>query len=161
MKLNRAMKTVMTAVLGILLVSVSDERAHAQAGSAVTIPTGQLMQPTELNQLLSAAGGQKPLVLQVGSKVLFTESHIKGAEYAGPGARDEGLKALRDRVSALPRTSFIVIYCGCCPWSRCPNIAPAYKALTEMGFTHVKALYLENNFGTDWAGKGYAVESGQ
>ena len=149
------------AALAILLVSQSGLRAHAQAGSAVTIPEAQLMQPEELNQLLSAAGGQKPLVLQVGSHVLFTESHIKGSEYAGPGSQDAGLKALTDRVSSLPRNTFIVIYCGCCPWGRCPNIAPAYKTLTGMGFTHVKALYLANNFGADWAGKGYAVESGQ
>jgi hypothetical protein len=29
-----------------------------------------------------------------------------------------------------------------------------------MGFTNVKALYLANNFGADWADKGYPVEPG-
>jgi hypothetical protein len=29
-----------------------------------------------------------------------------------------------------------------------------------MGFTNVKALYLANNFGADWADKGYPVEAG-
>jgi hypothetical protein len=29
-----------------------------------------------------------------------------------------------------------------------------------MGFTNVKALYLADNFGADWAGKGYPVEQG-
>jgi hypothetical protein len=30
-----------------------------------------------------------------------------------------------------------------------------------MGFTHVKVLYLANNFGEDWASKRYPVEQGQ
>jgi hypothetical protein len=29
-----------------------------------------------------------------------------------------------------------------------------------MGFTNVKALYLADNFGADWAAKGYPVEQG-
>ncbi len=34
----------------------------------------------------------------------------------------------------------MVIYCGCCPWEKCPNIAAAYKQLTQMGFTGPEAL---------------------
>jgi hypothetical protein len=29
-----------------------------------------------------------------------------------------------------------------------------------MGFTNVKALYLADNFGADWADRGYPVEHG-
>jgi hypothetical protein len=29
-----------------------------------------------------------------------------------------------------------------------------------MGFANVKVLYLANNFGADWADKGYPVEHG-
>jgi len=50
-----------------------------------------------------------------------------------------------------------VIYCGCCPWNHCPNMWPAYNLLHQMGFTHLKALYLPDNFGTDWVNKGYPV----
>jgi hypothetical protein len=32
--------------------------------------------------------------------------------------------------------------------------------MSEMGFTNVKVLYLANNFGADWADKGYPVEHG-
>jgi len=151
------LKLVTLAALVMVLLPVS---LSAQSGTAVTIPQAQLMQPEELNQLLASPAANKPLVLQVGSHVMFTESHIKGSEYVGPGSQDLGIKALQDRVQKLPRTSAIVIYCGCCPWGRCPNIAPAFKALTAMGFTHVKALYLANNFGADWQSKGYAVASG-
>jgi hypothetical protein len=51
-----------------------------------------------------------------------------------------------------------VLYCGCCPWDRCPNVKPAVDALKQMGFTKVKVLYLETNFATDWTGKDYPVE---
>ena len=93
-----------------------------------------------------AQAEEKPLILQVGSHVLFAEAHIKGAEYAGPGSQDAGLQQLHDRVAQMPRKTLIVIYCGCCPWTRCPNLGPAYKQLRDMGFTNVKVLYLADNW---------------
>jgi hypothetical protein len=130
----------------------------AQPTSALTIPAAQLMQPEELNRLLQKPGTEKPLILQVGSRVMFEQAHIVGAEYAGSGSHDEGLQMLRNRVSALPRNTFIVIYCGCCPWNRCPNVGPAYKLLSDMGFANVKVLYLADNFGANWVDLGYPVD---
>ena len=106
-----------------------------------------------------SAGAEKPLVLQVGSRVLYDQAHIPRSEYAGPGMQDAGTQMLRNRVAKLPRKTFIVLYCGCCPWNRCPNVGPSYKLLLDMGFTHVKVLYLADNFGADWASKGFPVES--
>jgi hypothetical protein len=37
-------------------------------------------------------------------------------------------------------------------------VKPAMETLKQMGFTKVKALYLENNFASDWIGKDYPVE---
>jgi hypothetical protein len=130
------------------------------ANSAVGIPSDRLMQPAELAGMLQIAG-QKPLILQVGSHILFAEAHIPGAEYAGPGGQEGGLQALRDRVRNMSRDQFIVIYCGCCPWVKCPNIKPAYRELQSLGFTGVKVLYIANNFGTDWVAKGYPVAKGR
>ena len=121
----------------------------------------ELLQPAQLNRILTAPPAQKPLIFQIGSRVLFDESHIPGAEYIGPGAQPAGAERLRARVARLPHGAFIVLYCGCCPWSRCPNVGPAYKLLTSLGFTNVRVLYLPNNFGADWAGKGFPVTSGQ
>jgi thiosulfate/3-mercaptopyruvate sulfurtransferase len=128
--------------------------------SAYSIAQAQLMQPAELNKLLHAASGEKPLVLQVGSRVLFAQAHIAGSEFIGPGSQPEGLKALQNRVAPLKRDALIVLYCGCCPWNRCPNVAPAYRLLQHMGFTRAKVLYMADNFGSDWVSKGYAVASG-
>jgi rhodanese-related sulfurtransferase len=120
-----------------------------------------VIQPEALNQILLKGGAAKPLILQVGSHVLFAQAHIPGSEYAGAGSQPEGLQALQQRVTSLSRKSPIVLYCGCCPWNRCPNVGPAFAKLKEMGFTNVKVLYLADNFGTDWAGKGYPVEKGR
>jgi hypothetical protein len=123
------------------------------------IPPQALLQPAELVDMLRSSA--KPLVLQTGSHVLFAEAHIPGSEYAGPAGTSAGIEALRERVTGLNKDSLIVIYCGCCPWVRCPNIRPAYHQLLALGFTNVRALYLAQNFGTDWVDKGYPVSKGR
>ncbi len=129
-------------------------------GQATSLPSSQLINPEELVKALKASG-EKPLVLQVGSRVLFEQAHIPGSEYVGPASNEAGLQTLRHRIDSLPRNKAIVLYCGCCPWSHCPNVKPAADAVRAMGFTNVKVLYIANNFGADWVDKGYPVASGQ
>lgn len=121
-----------------------------------------LLTPEELVKILSdkSAKTPQPLLLQVGSKMLYVQAHIPGSEYIGQGNSAQGLQDLGRRVSTLPKKTFIVLYCGCCPWSHCPNVNPAYDALQKLGFTDVKVLYLANNFGADWVDKGYPVAKG-
>jgi hypothetical protein len=144
----------------------SASRAGAQfqpgpdAGSALSIPADHLIQPQKLNDLLQTSKQGSPLILQVGSRLLFQEAHIPGSEYVGPGGQSAGLELLRKRVSTLPKNQFIVLYCGCCPWERCPNVARAYTQLRDMEFTTVKVLYIANNFGADWVARGFRVEKG-
>jgi hypothetical protein len=109
--------------------------------------------------MLQSAAAPKPLMLQVGSHVLFAEGHIPGSFYTGAGSQPAGLQALQSRVASVSRKQFIVLYCGCCPWNHCPNVGPAFHQLLAMGFTNVKVLHLPNNFGADWVDKGYPVES--
>lgn len=100
-------------------------------------------------------------MIQVGSHVLFTQAHIPGSEYVGPASTDHGLQQLRKRVASLPRTKIIILYCGCCPWSHCPNVKPADDALRTLGFTNVKVLYIAENFGANWVDQGYPVAKGE
>ena len=102
-------------------------------------------------------GTERPLILQVGSRMLFSQAHIPGSEYIGPGSQPAGIQQLQNRVNTLSRKKLIVLYCGCCPLNRCPNLGPAFAKLHEMGFTNVKVLYLAYNFGADWADKGYPL----
>jgi thiosulfate/3-mercaptopyruvate sulfurtransferase len=129
--------------------------------SAMTVPQTQLIQPAELVQLFKTSGVARPLVLQVGSHVMFAQAHIPGSLYAGPGSQAAGLQLLEKAVASTQKNKLIVIYCGCCPWNHCPNIGPAYKRLRDLGFTNVKALYIANNIGNDWVAKGYAVDKGE
>jgi len=148
-------------LFGFVVVAIALTLASpAFAAQASLIPAARLINPDELVKILASGKGSKPLMIQVGSHVLFTQAHIPGSEYIGPASSDAGLQQLRKRVESLPRSKFIVLYCGCCPWSHCPNVKPADDALHAMGFSNVKVLYISNNLGTDWVDKGYPVAKG-
>ena len=117
--------------------------------------------PEELLQTLQSKKTAKPLLFYVGPRSLYTQAHIPGSEFVGQGATPEGLQNLRKRVTSLPKKAAIVLYCGCCPWNHCPNVNPAYDLLTGLGFTNVKVMYIQNNFGADWVYKGYPVAKGE
>ncbi len=130
------------------------------AYQASLIPGSRLINPDELVKILQSAKSEKPLIIQVGSHVLYTQAHIPGSEYIGSASSEAGLQSLRKRMESLPRNKFIVLYCGCCPWNHCPNVKPADDALHAIGFTNVKVLYIAGNFGIDWVDKGYPVAKG-
>ncbi len=130
------------------------------AGCASSQDGESRISPAELVKALQAPKDRQPLVIQIGFRVMYQQAHIPGSEFIGPADDPGALQLLRDRVQPLPRDAWIVLYCGCCPWDRCPNVAPATKALAAMGFTNVKVLYMPTDFGTDWVSKGYPAQSG-
>jgi hypothetical protein len=83
-----------------------------------------------------------PTVVFVGFQRLYTAGHIKSAQFHGSGGSSEGLKGMKAWAATLPKTSNLVIYCGCCPMERCPNVRPAFTALREMGLAKVRVLIL-------------------
>jgi thiosulfate/3-mercaptopyruvate sulfurtransferase len=155
--MDTVMRRALCAASGLLLLAgpAAAQSEHAKSGF------GELIQPQELAAALKSPKEEKPLLLQVGFHVLYVQAHIPGSEYLGPASRPDGLEELRKRVESLPRSTFIVLYCGCCPWVRCPNMKPASDLLREMGFTDVRLLYIGDNFGADWVAKGYPVASGE
>ncbi len=157
--MHNALKALSYFAVAFILLSPPGP-ALAEPKPAASIPAGALMQPADLAAKIKSASTPKPLVLHVGFHILYTQAHIPGSEYVGPTSEESGLQLLRKRVAKLPKDTLIVIYCGCCPWSDCPNIAAAYDALHALGFTQVKALYIADNFGTDWINHGYPVAKG-
>jgi len=157
MKFLRPSQLLATVLFIAHLGFAQGQHEHVPASS---IPAAVLIQPADLAAALQS-GSTKPLILQVGSHVLFAQSHISGSEYAGPANQSSGIDALKARVASLPKEDAIVLYCGCCPWDRCPNIAAAYNLLHNQGFTNVKVLYLADNFGANWVNKGYPTEKGR
>lgn len=162
-----SLKLATIIVIALSGIAVSSP-THWSAATATALPayqatslsSSELINSEDLVKLLQAPKGEKPVVIQVGSHVLYEQAHIPGSEYIGPASSETGLQQLRARVQPLPRKQFIVTYCGCCPWGHCPNVKPADDALHAMGFTHVKVLYIAENFGADWVSKGYPVAKG-
>ena len=149
------------AVLALGLLTVARAgAAGSEHRSANSIPQADLIEPADFARTLQASAA-KPLILQVGFRTLYVQAHIPGSDYVGPANEDSGLDSLRKRVAAVPKDSLVLIYCGCCPWTRCPNVAAAYDALRALGFTHVKVLHIAEDFGTNWVDKGYPVAAGE
>jgi len=132
----------------------------AQNSSSDLWEKSQTVQPTELARELND-GNKAPLVVFVGFQRLFTAGHIHGAQFHGSGGSAEGLAQLKTWAATLPRTSNVVLYCGCCPMEKCPNIRPAFTAFRELGFKNLRVLLLPNDFAADWADKGFPYDKGQ
>ena len=142
------------ALLGAVIVSLA---ACAQSNPWTD---AQTVQAADLNKELANAN-TAPTVLFVGFSRLFTAGHIKGAQFHGSGGSAEGVAQIRVWAATLPKSTNLVIYCGCCPMERCPNVRPAFMVLREMGFSKVRVLILPTDFAKDWAEKGFPYDKAQ
>jgi len=130
---------------------------HSSAAAVAEWNNARQISPAELAKRVTGPKSARPIVLQVGFKILYDGAHIPGAIYAGPASEPGGIERLKAIAEKLPRNREIVIYCGCCPWEKCPNVRPAYEELRKMGFTRVVALLIPQDFAHDWVAKGYPV----
>jgi len=116
----------------------------------------QLVQPEILAQALKQSpNGKPPFIVHVGFGVFFKNGHIPGSVYAGPTNSPAGMDLLRRAVEHLARDYPIVIYCGCCPLVKCPNVRPAFRELRAMGFKNVSLLNLPDSLDKNWISKGF------
>ena len=99
------------------------------------------------------SGNEKITILNIG-----VVEDLPGAIHIGGVSNKQNLEKLRATLSSLPKNKPVVIYCGCCPYAKCPNIRPAYNELKNAGFTQIKVLDLPTNLQTNWIAKGYPVE---
>lgn len=120
----------------------------------------QVLHAADLARELGDSKGSAPTIVYVGFRTLFEGGHVPGATFHGTASKEEGLADLKKWLATLPQSTNLVIYCGCCPFDRCPNIRPAYKTLHDMGFTHVRVLVLPTSFAADWVEKGYPMQKG-
>jgi rhodanese-related sulfurtransferase len=118
----------------------------------------ELMEPSELAAAIQKPN--RPMVISVAFPVLYRSRHILHAVDGGAASKPEGIETLKKLVSSSSKDADIVIYCGCCPMEKCPNVRPAYRLLKEMGFKRVRVLNIPTNMATDWNSKGYPSEPG-
>lgn len=107
------------------------------------------MEPATLAQTM-AAKKNMPLIISMGPGAL-----IPGSVDIGPGNEAENIAELKTLLASKKKSEKVVVYCGCCPFDRCPNVRPAIAALKEAGFTNYSLLNLKTNLKTDWIDKGY------
>ncbi len=109
----------------------------------------QLTEPSELVATLKA-NKNVPVIFSVGPGAIIPNSIEIGM------VKDEkNLAKFQEQISKLPKSTNILIYCGCCPFEHCPDVRPAIALLQRMQFTNYHLLDLPHNIKTDWIAKGY------
>jgi thiosulfate/3-mercaptopyruvate sulfurtransferase len=120
-----------------------------------------VVQPGQLAaELVRADGSIASRSVYVGFRTLFEGGHIAGASFPGTASTPLGMLDLKRWATAIPQATNLVVYCGCCPFNRCPNIRPAFVALHGLGFTRLRVLVLPTNFATDWVDHGFPIAKG-
>ena len=113
-----------------------------------------LLQPADLASTLRNKKSKQPVILNIG-----VVENIEGAKNIGAASKKENLEKLKGSLKNLPKNTMVVIYCGCCPFDKCPNIRPAFSMMKNLGFSNGKLLNLPVNLKQDWISKGYPMSS--
>jgi len=159
-----ALFVICIALLPVRKAVAARNRSSGSASPAGSEPwtDAQTVKPADLvKEMADAKGANKPVVVCSGFQFLYEGAHVPGAVYHGPASKPEGLDDLKKWAQGVPRSSNVVVYCGCCPFEKCPNVRPAFETLRSMGFHHLRVLVLPNNFAKDWVANGYPIEKGK
>jgi len=148
-------------LLALVLVSLPLPGTHGQEKkTGDSWSSSETMQPAVLSKILTDKYVSVPTVVFVGFRSLYVGGHVPDASYHGTASTEQGLAELKAWAATLPPSTELVIYCGCCSMDKCPNLRPAYTALSGMGFKKLRVLILPTSFAVDWADKGYPIQKG-
>jgi len=135
----------------LLFIAIAVSFAFLQPGDEPW-KASQLLAPSELAHTLQTPSEVQPTIYSIGPGAV-----IKNSIEIGPTQQKENLQKLEAQLRALPKGAPLVIYCGCCPFNKCPNIRPAFTLLNDLHFTHHKLLNLTQNVKTNWIDIRYPV----
>jgi hypothetical protein len=147
----------MLAAAVVVIAAACSGDAAGTASSAEPWGTNTVT-PADFVKEIGGSGSIKPVIVCTAPPFLYRTGHIPGAVLHGPSSSSDGLNSLTTWAQTLPRSTDVVIYCGCCPIAVCPNLRPAYAALKGLGFTRLRVLILPDSFRADWVERGYPVE---
>ena len=157
--LQRALSANTLAAILLYAVSISFvSSVHGDPQDPWT--PAQTLEPSQLVKELHQERDPHLTLIYVGMKTLYAGAHIPGAVYNGAGSTEQGISELKKFAASLPKSSDVVLYCGCCPLEKCPNLRPAFSALKETGFARLRVLILPTSFNVDWVEKGYPINQG-
>jgi hypothetical protein len=155
--LGRMKKSAFNILFVVMLLCAFAGKSNAQAvnpGPLQSNPwtTNELLQPGILAQMINT--NKKVRIYNIG-----VVQDIKGAINVGAASKQESLQKFAQALKTAPKDEMIVVYCGCCPFDKCPNIRPAFQLLKAQKFSKPYLLNLSTNLKTDWIGKGYPLAS--
>jgi rhodanese-related sulfurtransferase len=113
----------------------------------------QIMPTAELAEKIKTNAKDIPIIFNVGPM-----ENIKKAVFVGRATSATFVDQMRQNLNMVPKTRTVVVYCGCCSFTSCPNLKPAYDALIKLGYTNAKVLDLPEGIKPDWVAKGYPTE---
>ncbi|HEY4324511.1 MAG TPA: rhodanese-like domain-containing protein [Mucilaginibacter sp.] len=154
------MKSFYTMLVFVVISGLTISLVKAQTSATPMRPLekanpwkdSQLIEPAGLADVINNPKTDVPVIFNIGSV-----EDVKDAKHIGPVSNVAEMEKFKREVNSLPRNSEIIIYCGCCPFAKCPNIRPAFFELTKLGFTNIKVLNLAANLKTNWISKGYPL----
>jgi thiosulfate/3-mercaptopyruvate sulfurtransferase len=152
------------AAAGLCRAAVTEFSSYRAPGTALEADPwtrAQTVEPAALAKEISSRPTARPTTVCIGFHTLYEGAHVPAAFFHGPASTPDGVAELRRWAQALPRSTNVVIYCGCCPLAHCPNVRPAFTVLRQMGFIHVRVLLIPNDFAHDWVQPGYPVAKGK
>ena len=133
----------------LTLAGIAFSFSQCKAQKSENWTKDQLMEPAALAKSIES-NENVPIIYCVGPGVVIPNSIDIGMT-----GDKKNIEKFEAAISKLPRDANIVIYCGCCPFAKCPNVRPAIASLQQMKFTNYHLLNLPNNIKTDWIAKGY------
>lgn len=135
----------------VLLIIPSDGRMYAQQ-KAEPWSKKQLIATETLASRIEQGETESLFILSIGPDAI-----IKGSVDIGPTMEAENLDKLKHYLKDVPKNKEVVIYCGCCPFERCPNIRPAFTVLKDLGFKNGKLLDIPQNIKVNWLDNDYPM----
>jgi thiosulfate/3-mercaptopyruvate sulfurtransferase len=147
-----------TLAAALFFAPATISRSPARPSPSDPWTSAQTILPADFAKEIQQKHDPSLKIVYVGVHTLYAGAHIPSAVFHGTGSTEQGLAGLKKFAAMLPKDSNIVIYCGCCPLDRCPNLRPAFSALNGMGFIRLRVLILPTSFAADWVEKGYPVE---
>ena len=132
-------------ILFFLMLSLS-------AFSQNAFKPAQLIQPDVLVKKIAEPNAKRPVILNVG-----IEKNIKSAMEIGILSSTSKQDTLKKALASIEKKKEIVIYCGCCKLTECPNIPIALSYVKSLGYSNVKILNLPVGLDEDWVTKNYPM----
>lgn len=118
-------RTIILSLFAMAFIAFAFHKVSVKRGDEPWTQN-QLLEPADLVKVLTDANSPQPTIYSIGPMPI-----IKNSIDIGSAVEKDNLKKMEQDLGKLSKDANIVIYCGCCPFNKCPNIRPAFTLLNE------------------------------